>query len=175
MIVEMAGKPAEHVKEKLTEHVGILKQVKDLKVHSIKVSDPKELEKHPGIFTCFAETEFEAPNLSRVTETMFDFMPSSVEIMEPSKVTMDANEATSMLNNITGRLHRYDDIAKLAKNRYHTLAMQFLEQKKELDKLKKQEGKEDTIKEKEVLDKKTEDILDNSGPLEKKKSSKKKK
>jgi hypothetical protein len=126
------------------------------------VSDPKELEKHPGIFTCFAEADFESPNFSRVTETMFDFMPSSVEIIEPSKVIMDANEATTMLNNLTGRLHRYDDIAKLAKNRYHTLAMQFLEQKKQLKELQEK-------------DKPATEEPKNSSPLEEKETKKQKK
>jgi len=132
MIVEMAGKPASLVKEKLTEHIGILEKVKDVTVHSIKVSEPRLIENSPGIYTCFTEADFEIPSFSRLTETMFDFMPSSIEVIEPGKVTMDSNEASAMLNNLSGRLHRYDEIAKVAKSRVQQLAKQLQENQKKL-------------------------------------------
>ena len=119
MIVEMAGRPAEHVKDSLAKHISVLNDVNDIEVHSIKISEPREIEKSSesqgeAMFTCFAEADFETENFARMSETMFDFMPSSVEIIEPSKVTLDMTEATNLLNNISGRLHRYDDIMKMA-------------------------------------------------------------
>ncbi len=133
MIVEIAGRPAEHVKAALEKHIMILNDVKDLEVHSIKVSDPKEIEapleqggpvKKTGMFTCFAEADFSAPTFSRLSETMFDFMPSSVEIVEPAKVTMEMTEATELLNNISGRMHRYDEISKVAQMKINQLSTQ---------------------------------------------------
>ena len=115
MIVEMAGSPATYVKEMLSKHIMILNEVKDIKVHTIKVSEPAEIENSKGMFTCFAEADFETENFARMTDTMFDFMPSSIEIIEPSKVSLDMHEATSLLNNLSGRLHRYDELAKIAK------------------------------------------------------------
>jgi len=119
MIVEIAGRPAVHVKESLTNHIGVLETIKDVEVHSIKVSEPKEIEmenvpKGAEMFTCFAEVDFEAENFARLSEVTFDFMPSSVEVIEPSKVSLDLHEASNLLNNIAGRMHRYDEIAKIA-------------------------------------------------------------
>lgn len=122
MIVEMAGRPAAHLTQALEKHIGILNQVKDITVHSIKVSEPREIKVDPandkatpeGMFTAFAEADFESESFSRLSETMFDFMPSSVEVIEPGKVSLDMNEATGLLNNISGRMHRYDEIAKIA-------------------------------------------------------------
>jgi len=119
MIVEMAGRPAAHVKESLENHVGVLDKNKDIEVHSISVSKPKEIEmenvsKGNEMFTCFAEVDFEVENFSRLSEIIFDFMPSSVEVIEPAKVTLDTGEASNLLNNIAGRMHRYDEIAKIA-------------------------------------------------------------
>ena len=111
----MAGSPAEYVKENLSKHIMILDEVKDIKVHHIKISDPAEIKDSKGIYTCFAEADFETENFSRLVETMFDFMPSSVEVIEPGRVSLDMSEATALLNNLSGRLHRYDDIAKVAK------------------------------------------------------------
>lgn len=122
MIVEMAGRPAEHLTEAIEKHVGILREVKDVEVDRIEVSEPrviaaeegKEVKEGEEMFTTFAECEFEIPNLARLTETMFDFMPSSIEVIEPTSVSLDATEATDLMNNISGRMHRYDEFAKIA-------------------------------------------------------------
>ncbi len=128
MIVEMAGRPAAHLTESLEKHVGILREVKDIEVDRIEVSEPRviaredgdkklEIEEGEEMFTAFAECEFECPSFSRLSETMFDFMPSSVEVVEPSNVNLNCTEATDLLNNISGRMHRFDEVAKIAGER----------------------------------------------------------
>ncbi|MDH3353445.1 MAG: hypothetical protein OEL87_03285 [Nanoarchaeota archaeon] len=133
MIVEMAGRPAAHLTESLEKHIGILNEVKDITVHSIKVSEPKEISREDlpqgapqedVMFTAFAEADFACESFARLSETMFDFMPSSVEVVEPSKIDMDLHEATALLNNISGRMHRYDEIAKVAGARLHHMNAQ---------------------------------------------------
>jgi len=121
MIVEMAGRPAAHLTAELEKHIGILNKVNDITVHSIKVSKPREIEMvdksvagTDKMLTAFAEADFETESFARLSETMFDFMPSSVEVIEPAKVTMNMSEATALLNNISGRMHRYDEFAKIA-------------------------------------------------------------
>lgn len=127
MIVEMAGRPVSHLKTSIEKHIEILREIKDIQVHSITISEPREIElakeaqKQEPMFTTFAEAEFECENFSRLTETMFDFMPSSVEVIEPSKITIETNEATNLLNNISGRLHRYDEIAKILSEKYRQM------------------------------------------------------
>ena len=150
MIVEMAGRPPEHLKESLEKHIMILNDVNDIKVHSIKVSEPAEIkleEKDPDgeiMFTAFAEADFECESFARLSETMFDFMPSSVEVIEPMKVTMDLHDATDLLNNISGRMHRYDEFAKMAQAKIREMDAQLnlaekilIERDKEIAKLKK--------------------------------------
>ncbi len=128
MIVEIAGRPAEYLKGALAEHIGVLNKVNDIKVHSIKMSEPREIKDSEGMLTCFAEADFETTTFARLSETMFDFMPSSVEVVEPVNVTMSMTEATDLLNNISGRMHRYDEIAKVAGERLR----QMIEREKEL-------------------------------------------
>jgi hypothetical protein len=133
MIVEMAGRPAGHLTESLEKHINILNDVNDIEVHSIKVSEPTEIKMEEGakevpkdevMLTAFAEAEFECDSFARLSETMFDFMPSSVEVIEPVNVTMDMGEATNLLNNISGRMHRYDEIAKIAGARMQQMGAQ---------------------------------------------------
>jgi len=127
MIVEIAGRPAAHVKETLEKHVGALEKVKDIEVQSINVSEPKEME-NPNkevepVFSCFAEVDFEIGDFGRLTETVFDFMPSSIEIIEPSKLNISAQEATSLMNSISGKLHKYDEVARVAQFRSQQMAV----------------------------------------------------
>jgi len=137
MIVEVAGRPAEHLKAALGEHIGVLNKVDDITVHSIKISEPKTIEKSNGMFTCFAEADFECDSFARLSETMFDFMPSSVEVIEPGKVTLSMSEATDLLNNISGRMHRYDEIAKVAGIRLKQMGEREAGLVAEIEKLKK--------------------------------------
>lgn len=147
MIVEIAGRPAEHVKASLQSHVEKVKLVKGVSDVEIQIHEPKEMdaENGQGMFTCFAEVEFSAEDFDLLTKVVFDFMPSSIELLEPSKVTMDLAQATAFLNNVAGRMHRYDEIAKVAQIRTQQMAqrMQIMQQElmKRDEELKKGSGK----------------------------------
>jgi len=128
MIVEIMGRPAEHVKESLENHVGQLKKVKGVEVFSISVSEPKKLEDiKEGGYTCFAEVEFETWSLSKLIELVFDFMPSSIEILSPENLNLNLSDATGFLNDLSGRLHRYDEVAKIAQIQNQQMFMKLKE------------------------------------------------
>jgi len=157
MIVEMAGRPEKHLAESLEKHINILNDIKDITVHSIKISKPREIEKpenqdsvpsDEAMFTAFVEADFECENFSRLSETMFDFMPSSVEVIEPAKITMEMNEATDLLNNISGRLHRYDEIAKVIGAKYQQMEARLQDEPVKKDVRVKKPTKKKTSKKK---------------------------
>jgi hypothetical protein len=122
MIVEVAGKPAEYVRESTEVHISRLDQMQDIEVISKKFSDPKRIEGPEEAYTCFSEIEFETPTFQRLLDLIFDFMPSSIEILSPSVLEFDCQEATMFINNLAGRLHRYDEIAKIAQFRVKHLS-----------------------------------------------------
>jgi len=109
------------------------------------------------MFTAFAECDFEAPSFARLSETMFDFMPSSVEVIEPNKVSLEMSDATDLLNNISGRMHRYDEVAKIAGARLQQMGTQLQMAQKILaekdEEILKLKGKK-VIKKKKVSKKK---------------------
>ncbi len=123
MIVEIAGKPAEYVRESLENHINKLDGAPNLEIISKNFSEPKKLEQQEA-YTCFSEIDFKISNFQELTNLVFDFMPSSIEIIEPGRVDMDSQEATMLVNNLTGRLHRYDEIAKLAQFKIKQLTQQ---------------------------------------------------
>ncbi len=45
-------------------------------------------------------------------ELCFDYMPSSIEILEPAGMEVDMNDMVSMLNDLLARIHKYDMVLK---------------------------------------------------------------
>jgi hypothetical protein len=122
MIIEIAGRPAEHVKEALKTHIGQLKSSKTVKLISENYSEPKRIEAEQEIYTCFAEVEIETVRFLDMVNLIFDFMPSSFELISPEEIDFNLTDATSMLNTLSGRLHKYDEIAKVAQFQVQQLA-----------------------------------------------------
>lgn len=144
MILQAIGKPKDYLKKALEEHVSKIELVNDVKVLTKNVFEAREIEEKKDIYSCFAEVEILVPSFQRVLELIFDFMPSSIEIIEPGKIEMDSYEATTFANNLAGRLHRYDEIAKLAQFKIRELSNQlafFQENKEKIEKENKKKKK----------------------------------
>jgi len=102
---EVLGSPQEHVDKTLNNVIDNLKEKKGIKVLTVK---PKAAEKMENtMFSAYAEVEFETDSMKTVMEICFDFMPSSIEILEPAGVTIDSNEFTEMLNDLLTKQHKY--------------------------------------------------------------------
>lgn len=110
-ILEILGKPAEHVKKILGEIVERLGKEKNVKVFRKNMAEPKEVEKEKGFFTSFAEIEFET-DLHTLMLLVYGYMPSHVEITEPEELKIKNSDLTSFFSDLAMRLHQYDEIAK---------------------------------------------------------------
>jgi len=110
LMIEILGKPADYLKEALGAHVDKMEtMIKDLKITKKKIAEPKEVKE--GIFTTFAEVEIETdyPGLSLVT---MNFMPSHIEVITPEEVRINNTEMNEFFNDLTRKLHQYDEITK---------------------------------------------------------------
>lgn len=101
-IVEVVGKPEAHVKKSLDLVLKNVEEQKRIKIIKKEVFPPK---KNDVFFSAFAELEikFESPGV--LVDFCFDFMPSSIEIIEPSVINLRTQEFTNSLNDILSRLH----------------------------------------------------------------------
>lgn len=115
MIVEVVGRPPEYLKEALGSHIDKINQIEKTSLNSVKIAEPRIIEGEEDFYSCFGEVEVEVPTLGKLMDLVFDFMPSSVEIIDPSDLEFDCQEATMFLNDLAGRLHKYDEVAKVAK------------------------------------------------------------
>jgi len=114
LIIEVAGRPPEYLKEALVSHINLLKEYKEVRLISSSPSEPRKIEDAQDMYSCFSEVEIEADNFLKLCDVVFDFMPSSVEIISPSELAFNLSDATIVLNTLAGRLHKFEDLARLA-------------------------------------------------------------
>ena len=120
LIIEIAGFPKEHVDKALeltAENFG--KGDKSVKVKNKKIRDAQQVKigaiEKTKTYSGFVELEADVENLSTLIGLIFDWMPSSVEIIEPENITETVRELNGVLNDLAGRLHQYDAVVKKLK------------------------------------------------------------
>jgi hypothetical protein len=125
MILEILGKPADYIKKTLSEHVQKLEKLKGVKIIENKISEPKKIENDKqDFYTCFCEVEFKCQDLRQLADITFNFMPASIEVIDPDKISLNCEEASSLLTDLVLKLHKYDEIAKLSQTRIFQLTNQ---------------------------------------------------
>jgi hypothetical protein len=85
-----------------------MKGVDLLKDH---IKEPTKISER--MWSGFLEIELLIDRLATLIGVCFDFMPSSVEIIEPEKLSEDSEYMSDVLNDLTARLHQYDAVAKM--------------------------------------------------------------
>lgn len=113
MILEIIGKPAEHLVETLEEIIKEIGNEKGVKINNKKINEPVELKDRKDFFTTFAEIEFEVEEAIQLAILMFKYMPAHVEVVSPESIVLTNNEYGDILSELTRRLHKYDEVARV--------------------------------------------------------------
>jgi hypothetical protein len=121
----------------------LLEKEKGIKIKSVKQNPPEAHKEKEGLFCVFSEVELFIPNLVRLAELLFDYMPSSIEIYSPSEIKMRAAECNSFINELALKLHQYDISNKQLVYQRDIIYKKLQEVKQEL--AKEKAGKEETI------------------------------
>ena len=124
VILEIIGAPKEHVDETLKDVEDQIKQEIDRKVIKSKIFKAEKMKDKP-FFSGFIESEIEFKDFDKLMGFCFDFMPSSVEILEPHLLNVPVNELNNMLNDLIAKLHQYDMIVKNLRAENILMAKQF--------------------------------------------------
>ena len=114
IVIEILGRPAEHVKEALNTMIVKLKTEKGTRVIETKNHEPVPVEKSNGLFTSFSEISLEFDSLSHFLGVIFAYMPAHIEMISPERVTLTNTDMNEVVNRIVLRLHDYDAITKKA-------------------------------------------------------------
>ena len=112
-IIEILGKPKDHVEKTIKDYVEKIKQDSDLIILKADFSDTKQQDK---LWSAFAELEMIIKGIPNLVGFCFDYMPSSLEIIKPDELTLDNKVIANFLNDLQARLHSMDMVIKQLKN-----------------------------------------------------------
>ncbi len=113
MIIEVLGKPPEHLKETLETMASNIGKEKGVEIKEKKINEPVEMEKQKGFYTSFMEIELEIENIMQLSKLLFKYMPAHLEILSPENLKMSNNSIGELFNELARRLHGYDEIARV--------------------------------------------------------------
>lgn len=112
MIIEMLGRPKEHLVEGMQLLISRLEKEKGARVIEKKFNEPIPTEKAPDLFTTFAEVELELKSIMDYFGIIFAYMPSHIEIISPEKFSMSNADLNELGNALVQRIHNYDAVTK---------------------------------------------------------------
>jgi hypothetical protein len=144
-ILEIIGRPAEHLTKTLNKIIDDLGNEKGVKVTSRDVKNPIEMEDQKDFYTTFAEINIEVEEVSQIAGLMFKYMPANVEIVEPELIALTNNGWNEILNELTRRLHGYDEVSRV-------LQMKNAQMQRKLKELSPSEGESVSEEVKETLE-----------------------
>lgn len=113
IIMEVLGKPPEHLKETLENISEAIGKEPGVEIKEKKINEPVEMEKKKGFYTSFIEMEVKTEGLMQLIMILFKYMPAHMEIISPEKFKVSNNELGELFNELTRRLHGYDEIARI--------------------------------------------------------------
>jgi hypothetical protein len=111
VIIQMMGSPKKHIEDTMQMYMDkIVTDYKDIEIIEEKRSKAKKDKenKETELFKIYTELEIEAKGIESLVWFCFDYMPSSVEILEPDKIIYDQHDFTDFLNDLQSKLHHTD-------------------------------------------------------------------
>lgn len=113
LILEVLGRPPEHLTETLNKLADEMDKEKGVKVLSKKINEPVALKERKEFFSSFAEVEVEVEDILYLAVLMFKYMPAHVEVVEPELIALTNNGWSDIFSELTRRLHGYDEVARI--------------------------------------------------------------
>lgn len=104
-IIEVMGKPKEMVTKALKDITSEMKK-DGHKIEKDTYSKPKKSGKH--FFSAFTEFEIIFEHLEDFIGAILDYMPITVEILEPDKADIEIGPLQEIINDLTSRLDNFD-------------------------------------------------------------------
>ena len=108
-IIEILGRPKEHVEETLKKYIEKIKEDSDL---IILKEDYAEAKQQETMWSTFVELELVVKGVQKMIGFCFDYMPSSIEILKPEQLTFNNRDMIAFLNDLQAKLHNVDMITK---------------------------------------------------------------
>ncbi len=112
---EMLGKPKEHIEETLKKYILNIKTDENIKF--IKEDYAKAEKQDDDLWSTFVEAEILVSGMDKLTWLCFNFMPASIEIIEPEKKQFTNKQMGFWLNDVLSKLHEISLMTKTMVNK----------------------------------------------------------
>jgi hypothetical protein len=119
VIIEIVGKPKEHVDKALRVVIDNIKEQKNIEIVEKKLFNA---EKQEEMFGAFTELGILFKDMQALIGFCFDFMPSSVEILDPEKLSFNSNKFAGLINDLLAKIHQMN--IKLVQNNTEKKALE---------------------------------------------------
>ncbi len=113
MILDIIGRPPKHLVESLEKIIEEMGKEKGVTLKSKQIKEPTLMKDQKDFYTTFAEIEVEVDEILYLAILMFKYMPAHIEIIQPELIALSNNGFNDILNELTRRLHGYDEIARI--------------------------------------------------------------
>ena|SRR3989344_3134426 len=137
-IIEIMGSPEDHVNNTMNLVIKKLEERPGIKILKKELFKAKKIKDQP-LWSTFVEFEITVKTIDTLIGFCFDFLPSSVEILNEEDIGFKNDDVTDFVNDLLGRLHQYDMALKniYAQNMILKEEMEKLKGNKEIKKAKK--------------------------------------
>ncbi len=113
LIIEIIGRPPEHLVETLKNMIKQIDQEKGVRVVSESINEPVLMKDQKHFYTTFAEVEIAVDEVLDLAAVLFKYMPAHVEIISPELIALTNAGWNEVMNELIRRLHGYDEIARI--------------------------------------------------------------
>ncbi|OGJ13124.1 hypothetical protein A3K82_03795 [Candidatus Pacearchaeota archaeon RBG_19FT_COMBO_34_9] len=150
MILEVLGRPPEHLVETLENLAKQMGEEKGVKIMNKKINSPVLMKEQKDFYTSFAEIEVETEDLLYLAVLMFKYMPAHIEILSPQNIFLANTDWNDILNELTRRLHGYEEITRILQteriileNKLKTIMGTEEDKKEKIKEKKEEDGKQE--------------------------------
>lgn len=99
-IIDVAGKPSQAVEEALENVSTQLEEKENIEIIEILKAEPELQNKASGMYTAFLEIELEFKYIRDAMNFVVEYLPTSIEILEPAKLSVTNEELTDVINDM---------------------------------------------------------------------------
>ena len=121
IILDVVGKPPEHLVESLKRVIEEIDKEKGITILRKDIKETRPMKDHEGFFTTFAEVELEFEEILSLVIVMFKYMPAHLEIISPEIIAISNNSWNDILNELIRRVHGYDEVARMLQHENNLL------------------------------------------------------
>lgn len=103
VIFEIAGKPKQHVQKSMD---AVIKNIdKDNYIIFVNKEFGEPQENEDGIWSGFIDTEILFRDIQKISYLITNFLPSTINILEPETIKLEQDIATEFFTDLMGHLH----------------------------------------------------------------------